>query len=232
MRTITLPPTSSRRMRFGEPTSSLPSGVIVAAFRPKPAERIARAASSTTSLRSLSPPLEREIEALELQLLDAQHRRIEHPDGLVEQLLAGLVALEHDDPHQATASRPPSPSSSERDSSAAITNATCSSKSTPSSSAPYRSSSRLTAAANAGVFIFFLTDLGVIPWMPSGRTNAHAITKPDSSSTANRVFSSQESRETSSASACEATARTNSGEKPCLSNSSRAIRGCPVSRSG
>ena len=26
------------------------------------------------------------------------------------------------------------------------------------------------AAAKAGVFIFFLTDLGVIPWMPWGRT--------------------------------------------------------------
>ena len=50
VRTITLPSTSSRRIRLGEPTSSLPSGVIVAALRPKPASRIARAASWTISL--------------------------------------------------------------------------------------------------------------------------------------------------------------------------------------
>ena len=57
-------------------------------------------------------------------------------------------------------------------------------------------SSRLTAAANAGDFIFFLTDFGVIPTSPSGRTYAHASRKPDSSSTAKSVFSIGESRET------------------------------------
>jgi hypothetical protein len=31
---ITVPSISSRRMRLGEPTSSAPSGVTVAAFRP------------------------------------------------------------------------------------------------------------------------------------------------------------------------------------------------------
>src|SRR5919206_459304 len=51
VRTITLPPISSRRMRFGEPTSSRPSGVIVAAFSPRPASRIAAAASWTTPFR-------------------------------------------------------------------------------------------------------------------------------------------------------------------------------------
>ena len=40
------------------------------------------------------------------------------------------------------------------------------------------------------------------------------MTKPDSSSTANSVFSIGESRETSRKSACEATARTSSGGKP------------------
>ncbi len=34
VRMITRPPTSSRRMRLGEPTSSLPSGVTVAALTP------------------------------------------------------------------------------------------------------------------------------------------------------------------------------------------------------
>jgi hypothetical protein len=49
VRTITLPPISSRRIRFGEPTSSRTSGVIVAALSPSPAARIARAASWTTA---------------------------------------------------------------------------------------------------------------------------------------------------------------------------------------
>src|SRR5918994_506093 len=47
VRTMTLPSTSSRRMRLGEPTSSLPSGVTVAALIARPASRIARAASVT-----------------------------------------------------------------------------------------------------------------------------------------------------------------------------------------
>ena len=41
VRMITLPSISSRRMRLGLPTSSAPSGVIVAALIPKPASRIA-----------------------------------------------------------------------------------------------------------------------------------------------------------------------------------------------
>src|SRR3954468_1331289 len=45
VRTITFPPISSRRMRFGEPTPSRSSGAIVAAFKPKPWSRIACAAS-------------------------------------------------------------------------------------------------------------------------------------------------------------------------------------------
>ena len=78
-----------------------------------------------------------------------------------------------------------------------MTNARCSSKSRPRFSAPSRIASRSTAAANAGVFIFFLTDFGVMPVIPSGRTYAQAITNPLSSSTANSVFSIGVSRETS-----------------------------------
>ena len=54
--------------------------------------------------------------------------------------------------------------------SAAMTISRCSSKSTPSSSAPWRSSSRLTAAAKLGCLSFFLTDFGVMPCRRSGRT--------------------------------------------------------------
>ena len=42
VRTITCPPISSRRILFGEPTSPAPSGVVVAAFNPRPASRIGR----------------------------------------------------------------------------------------------------------------------------------------------------------------------------------------------
>ena len=94
---ITLPSIASRRIRFGLPTSSAPSGVIVAALIPKPASRIARAAASTTSLPRAAAVLEREVEVLELEL-DAEDVRVEHPQRLLEQLLAGLVALEHDYP--------------------------------------------------------------------------------------------------------------------------------------
>src|SRR5918994_960267 len=50
VRMMTFPSTSSRRIRLGEPTSSLPSGVIVAALIPRPASRIAPAASVTQAL--------------------------------------------------------------------------------------------------------------------------------------------------------------------------------------
>jgi hypothetical protein len=50
VRMITLPSIASRSSRFGLPTSSFPSGVIVAAFKPKRASLIARAAAVTTSL--------------------------------------------------------------------------------------------------------------------------------------------------------------------------------------
>ena len=56
VRTITRPPTSSRRIRFGDPTSSAPSGVTVAAFRPSPCNLIAVAASNTTWF-CVAPPI-------------------------------------------------------------------------------------------------------------------------------------------------------------------------------
>src|SRR3712207_5967768 len=50
VRTITVPFISSLKMAFGEPTSSGPSGVTVAALMPKPHSFIAAAASCTTLL--------------------------------------------------------------------------------------------------------------------------------------------------------------------------------------
>ena len=96
MRTITFPSTSSRRMRFGEPTSSLPSGVIVAALSPRPASRIALAASVTTSLEVARRCSSERSKRCELEL-DPEERRVEQPQRLLEQLLSGLVALEDDD---------------------------------------------------------------------------------------------------------------------------------------
>ena len=49
VRTITLPSIASRRIRLGLPTSSAPSGVIVAAFRPRPVSLIRFAASVHTA---------------------------------------------------------------------------------------------------------------------------------------------------------------------------------------
>ena len=83
-------------MRFGEPTSSLPSGVMVAALRPKPASRIACAASVTTPLevarRCSSDRSKRSSSKRE-----TEERGVEHSQRLLEQLLTGLVALKDDD---------------------------------------------------------------------------------------------------------------------------------------
>ena len=95
VRTITVPPISSRRIRFGEPTSSAPSGVIVAAFSPSPPPE-SRGCVIDDRVPRRPPRLQREVEARELQL-EADHVRLEHSQRLLEQLLPGLVALEHDD---------------------------------------------------------------------------------------------------------------------------------------
>ena len=55
VRMMTLPSTSSRRIRLGEPTSSAPSGVIVAALTPKPAARMACAYVRPTGIHGLTP---------------------------------------------------------------------------------------------------------------------------------------------------------------------------------
>ena len=91
--------------------------------------------------------------------------------------------------YSATAPRPCRASSSARASRAAITNATCSSKSTPSSSAPSRTSSRLTAAAKR-LLELLLDRLGRQPVdaLAGGRRRT-ATRKPESSSTAKSVFS-------------------------------------------
>jgi hypothetical protein len=77
---------------------------------------------------------------------------------------------------------------------AAMTFSMCVSKGNSSSWAPCSMSSRLTAAANDFCFIFLRTLLAVIPASFYGRTYATAVTKPQSSSTANKVFRSGRSK--------------------------------------
>src|ERR1044072_3577744 len=68
-------------------------------------------------------------------------------------------------------------------------NAMCSSSGTPSSSAPWRTSSRFTPRANALSFSFFFTEeTSRSLKLLDGRTSAHATRNPHSSSTANNVF--------------------------------------------
>ena len=110
VRTITLPSIASRISRLGLPTSSAPSGVIVAAFSPKPAPHRLGGLGADRVLGP-APVLQREVEALQLDV-DADHIRVEHPQCLLEQLLPGLVALEHDYPPdpRAIATRAPTQS--------------------------------------------------------------------------------------------------------------------------
>ena len=96
VRTITLPSTCSRRIRFGEPTSSAPSGVIVAALRPRPGVAHRGGGLDHDLVGGRSPVLQREVEALELEL-EPEQAGIEDAQRLLEQLLAGLVALEDHD---------------------------------------------------------------------------------------------------------------------------------------
>ena len=69
-----------------------------------------------------------------------------------------------------------------------MTKAMCSPMSSPSSRQFSVISSRLTAAANALSFIFFRTERVFIPSIRVGRTRAHAVMKPVSSSTARSVL--------------------------------------------
>ena len=93
---ITRPSSSSRRIRLGLPTSSLPSGVTVAALRPKRASRMAAAASDTTAL-DVARRCSSERSKRTSSRLDPGHVGVQHPHRLVEQLLARLVAFQDDD---------------------------------------------------------------------------------------------------------------------------------------
>ena len=62
VRTITLPPIASRRIRFGEPTSSRLSGVTVAAFSPSPWRAIAAARLAYDLVPGRAAMLEGEVE--------------------------------------------------------------------------------------------------------------------------------------------------------------------------
>src|SRR5687768_368761 len=73
----------------------------------------------------------------------------------------------------------------------------CSSSGTPSSSAPWRTSSRFTPRANALSFSFFLTeDTSRSAKLFDGRTSAHATRNRHSSPTANSTLAICESRGT------------------------------------
>src|SRR5436853_447734 len=91
----------------------------------------------------------------------------------------------------------PSPSVRSIGRSAWITKAMCSSSGTPSSSAPWRTSSRFTPRANALSLSFFFTEAtSRSPQLLDGRTSAQATRKPHSSSTANNAFAIVVSRGT------------------------------------
>ena len=96
VRTITLPPISSRRIRFGEPTSPAPSGVTVAAFSPKPCSRTAAAASWTTPLLVARRPSSERSKRTKPSSTPITSG-CEGAQRLLEQLLPGLVAFENDD---------------------------------------------------------------------------------------------------------------------------------------
>ena len=83
-------------MRFGEPTPSRSSGVIVAAFRPKPvlANRLRGLVDDLVLARA--PGLQREVEPREFEV-EPGHLGSQDAEALLEQLLPGFVALEHHD---------------------------------------------------------------------------------------------------------------------------------------
>ena len=95
---MTLPPIASRSSAFGLPTSSAPSGVMVAAFSPKPCAHDGLGGVEHDLVAGAAAVLEREVVALDLERQPG-HVRVEHPEGLLQQLLAGLVALhDHEGP--------------------------------------------------------------------------------------------------------------------------------------
>ena len=68
VRMITVPPTCFAQDAIGRANVVLPSGVIVAAFRPSPASHIARRPRCTTALLVRAAVLQRKVEAFDLEL--------------------------------------------------------------------------------------------------------------------------------------------------------------------
>ena len=95
LRMMTLPPIASRSRALGLPTSSAPSGVMVAAFRPKPWRTTASAASNTAWFR-VRRRFSSDRSWRSISSGKPGHVRVEDAQGLLQELLAGLVAL-HDD---------------------------------------------------------------------------------------------------------------------------------------
>src|SRR5262245_14144215 len=124
------------------------------------------------------------------------------PEDQPEHLLAERHPLAAAPPAQEPragrwASRRQSPSSPAIPSMASRTNAMCWSRSTPSSAAPFRMSSRLTFRAKPALFIFFFTEsTATEASFRSGVTSAHATRNPDSSSHANSARAMSVSRGT------------------------------------
>ena len=140
VRMMTLPSTSSRRIRLGEPTSSLPSGVTVAALmpeagrahrraRPRRRSRCASRAGARARGRGARARSRgrRRSGSSTRSACSSSSWPVSSPSRTT--ILSGSAM-------QSRGSEPCSSSSSARSSSAAITKARCSSKSTPSSSAP------------------------------------------------------------------------------------------------
>ena len=96
VRTITWPPISSRRIRFGEPTSPRASGRDRRGLQAEPGLADRGRGLVDDRVVGRAAVLEREVVALEVDL-EADHVGREHAQRLLEQLLPGLVALEHDD---------------------------------------------------------------------------------------------------------------------------------------
>src|SRR5207253_8472061 len=121
----------------------------------------------------------------------------------------------------------PSPSVRSIGRSAWITKAMCSSSGTPSSSAPWRTSSRFTPRANALSLSFFFTEAtSRSPQLLDGRTSAQATRKPHSSSTANNAFAIVVSRGTPLKLACPRIARHSDSGSPLPRNSRTPQLGC------
>ena len=97
VRTITEPPIPSRKMRFGLPTSSAPSGVTVAAFKPEAGDTHRRGGVAHHRVRRSTSVLERQVEMLERDV-EPEHLGVEHAQRLEQELLTGLVPVAHHDP--------------------------------------------------------------------------------------------------------------------------------------